>query len=562
MKRDEFLAMLREQEASYDPTLCLVRAPLTATYHTALKPDTHPTVHPLLGGTVYAYQLLQAGDEASAGQAADILRGVLAHQDRDPSRDTYGIWPYFQEESLNEMDRPDWNMADFHGKLLCQILKRRASLLPEPLVAEIRRAIHHACRAIIKRDVGPGYTNIAIMGAFVTLAGGELLGDEEIRRYGLARLERFYRYTMEIGTFSEYNSPCYTPIAIRELHAILTDSATPEAREFARELTDLAWRMTAMHYHAPTAAWGGPHSRTYDSLLRPDERRFLAEAMLDETFEYGDNIRCPRPYRSLFRTSEERYFAERTLLAEETGYQIHAATYQDETLTLGTFSQGVMWNQRRNLLAYVDAGGRAVYVQLQFLMDGRDFCSAHFAGAQDRTRALFGFRLLTDNGAWHSDLDQIHGKCRARDLRIRLKVGGDAEGLETPAPGADRSFLLLLGGRKLAVRPIFERFDEGALAAESGRGEDGSLHLDYVVYSGEERAFDFHGYRDAAWLFALALDGEGRPPESRIEASEGAVKATFADDGRISVETGTAPGATRDAFAATRVRHPLFQEEA
>ncbi|THF74151.1 hypothetical protein [Cohnella fermenti] len=557
MNREELLAHLRRHEADFDPGRQLVRIPLTATYHTALKPDRHPVVYGLLGSVDYAFHLLKLGDGPSVERAAAILRRVAARQDRDPVSATYGIWPYYDEEPLNEMDRPDWNMADFHGKLLCLILKRHGGQLPAELAALLREALGHACRAIVRRDVGPGYTNIAIMGAFVTLAGGELLADEELCDYGLARLKRLYEYTMEIGAFSEYNSPCYTTIAIRELHAVLADSESAEAHRYAQALTDLAWRATALHYHAPTAAWGGPHSRSYSTLLLPVERRFLADALQDAPSEYGETIRCPQQYRPLFAESGELLLTERTLMASETGYQAHATLYRNEALSLGSFSRGVMWNQRRNLLAYVRIPEGTVYVQLQFLMNGRDFCSAMYTGVQDRARALFGFNWLLDNGAWHSDLDKIDGRFRASDLRIRLALGGDTEAL--PVPRADESLVwrLPLGeATVLTVGPVWERCDEGPLRAENGRDEEGRICLDYVVYAGEERDFDFHAIREAAWLFALSLDSSGALPGVTVRETERTVAAALGSDSGGEIEIARSPGATQVLYAANRVRLP------
>jgi len=551
MNREEWSEMLRENERMYDESVQLLRVPMNATYHTALKAETHPYALGLYVSAQYAYQLLQDGEQTSANRAAQILRRLLPLQDRDPARSTYGIWPYFYEESLDEMDRPDWNMADFHGKLLCLILKRHAGQLPEDLLAQIREAVHHACQAIIRRNVGPGYTNIAIMGAFVTLAGGELLGDEEIRSYGLARLTRFAEYTDAVGTFSEYNSPTYTIIAIQELHTIDCDCDTREAVRLAQELLDVAWEMIAVHYHAPTAAWGGPHSRTYSTELRLAERRFLDEALLNEMFEFGENIRCPLKYRKLFAKTEQRYFTEPTMPAAETGYQVHATYYQNERVSLGTFSRGVMWNQRRNLLAYVNADGRSVYVQLQFLMNGRDFCSAMFTGVQDRACVLFGINLLTDNGAWHSELDKIDGRFQASDLRIRLNVGGETEGLEPPQTGEGNTLRIRLGQERLVVRPVFERFDEGRLTAEIGHGEDGSIYLDYIIYAGEERAFDFHAVCKAVWVFALALNPDGELPDVSVTEAADSVSAAFSE--HVSIRLAAAPGKTQELYALNQV---------
>lgn len=105
------------------------------------------------------------------------------------------------------------------------------------------------------------------------------LQDEEIQDYGLQRLKRFYEFTNGIGAFSEYNSPCYTPIAIQELYSIYRNTRTAEAIAMANELMDLAWRMIARHYHASTQEWGGPYSRTYHTMLTERDRRFYTQLL-------------------------------------------------------------------------------------------------------------------------------------------------------------------------------------------------------------------------------------------------------------------------------------------
>ncbi|MDF2926163.1 MAG: hypothetical protein K0R57_5077 [Paenibacillaceae bacterium] len=556
MNRAELLETLRTRGLSYDPEVKLLRMPLTATYHTALKPDRHPEVYHLLGSSNYAFDLLETGEQADLERASLILHTVVLQQDRDPARDTYGIWPYFYEEPLDEMDRPDWNMADFHGKRLILVLRKHGDRLSAGLVRQIREAIAHACRAIIKRNMGPHYTNIAIMGAFVTLVGGELLGEGLFRDYGLSRLKRFYDFTFGIGTFSEYNSPDYTPIAIRELHSIHEETSLPEAKALASQLLDLAWRMAGEHYHAGTGEWSGPHSRTYRTMLSPNQHGFLAEAMLDETFEFGENVRCPAEYRGLFTSNKPRSFAEPTLAEEQAGYQVYATLYQDERLSLGSFDKGVMWNQRRNLIAYVQTPGGAVYMQLQFLMNGRDFCSAMYAGAQYRTEALFGFNLLTDNGAWHSDLDKIDGRFRADDLRIRLRIGGAVGELPDPVCLDGKRAELQLGGVRLAVQPVLEEADYAELCLEASRDAEG-VYLDYVVYSGEEISFDFHTVSRAVWLFALAINEDGRLPEVAVAGNSGRVQAAAVYGAEtISVSLSAAPGPTLERFRSNSVQLP------
>lgn len=556
MNREQLQERIRRQTAAYDETLQLIRTPLTATYHTALKSSEHPEVYALLSAASYAYDLLESGEAEHIARANGILERVVPLQDRNPSSDTYGIWPYFFEEPLEQMDRPDWNMADFHGKRLILILMKHRERLRAELAEQIEAAISHACRAIIIRNVGPHYTNIAIMGAFVTLVGGELLQVDEYKEYGLARLKRFYDFTFGIGTFSEYNSPCYTPIAIRELHSITVYSASAEAVAYANELIELAWKMAGEHFHAGTGEWSGPHSRTYSTLLQPDDRKFLYEALLEESFEFGENIRCPKAYRGLFQTAQTRYVTEATLMEADTGYQVYATLFQNKRLSLGTFSKGVMWNQRRNMLAYVNVEGEPVYVQLQFLKDGGDFCSAMFASVQARTNVLFGFNLLTDNGAWHSDLDQINGRFRSSDLRIRLKIGGVTTGLELPEVHEGKAWQLRLGEASLAVKLLHERSDYGELELRCERTDD-AIHADYVLYSGEEREFDFHAVQESVWLFQLALNESGQLPAAQVSQVGDLVKASAEMDGETaSVALSISPGETMERYLSNKVELP------
>ncbi|MDR6881530.1 hypothetical protein [Bacillus sp. 3255] len=549
MPNAELLAAIQVAEEKYDSQVKLVRTPLTATYHTALKPDKHPFVYALFPSTCYAYDLLQYGGEANVDRAIDILEVVTAQQDRDSARASYGIWPYFYEESLDEMDRPDWNMADFHGKRLVLILKNYQELLPQRLIDRIREAVYHACHAIMLRNVGPHYTNIAIMGAMVTLVGGEVLGDEEIRSYGEQRLKRFHTFTTGIGTFTEYNSPCYTPIAIEELHSIYQESKTAEAVSLAEQLLDIAWHMIAQHYHPATGQWGGPYSRTYSTLLTERETRFIRNGLSRE----GEHIRCPEKYHALFQANEERYYIVPTLMAAETGYQNYATTYQNERLTLGSYSKGIMWNQRRNLLGFVDAGGKKVFVQLQFLKDGRDFCSAIYTGVQSRQHVLFSFNLATDNGAWHQELDIINGRFKAKDLRIRVLLGGDVAQLALPAVLEDGRCEAQIGDVKLHVEAVLGGTDYGELTLAAERTEK-ELHLDYVIATGgEERDYDFHTLQQALWIFALSL-GSDEPLDVELTRDGQQVTASArTEEGTMAIQVSQLPGKTSDFYLGNSV---------
>ncbi|MEM1543049.1 MAG: hypothetical protein QXV82_10505 [Ignisphaera sp.] len=76
------------------------------------------------------------------------MKRVVSAQDNNPKSPTYGIWPYFLEESLSQMKIPDWNWADFIGSTLLLIEIRHGEKLSPSLREEVRRAIENAARTI------------------------------------------------------------------------------------------------------------------------------------------------------------------------------------------------------------------------------------------------------------------------------------------------------------------------------------------------------------------------------------------------------------------------------
>ncbi|WJH32833.1 hypothetical protein N6H14_21530 [Paenibacillus sp. CC-CFT747] len=268
--RAALLKALEEREPDYNASIRMLRRPFSSPgYHTTIKQADY--VHPTRETVQYAVALLDSGQDTWRERAFSILEQIVSLQDDDPASPTYGIWSWFYEEPLSQMAPPDWNWADFCGKQLVLADVRHGASFPPALRAAVKKAIYNSCEAIIKRNVGPEYTNIAIMGAFVTLIAGEHFREEKFRLYGFDRLERFYRHTKEQGTFQEYNSPTYTIVAIEELSSIATETESPEARAMIEELLDGAWEMAAYHFHPAVKQWAGPHSRSYDKLLPPEK---------------------------------------------------------------------------------------------------------------------------------------------------------------------------------------------------------------------------------------------------------------------------------------------------
>jgi hypothetical protein len=198
---------VEEAERRLDPEMDLpvAHAPTSFyAYHTALR---GVRVHPLREAFSCAGLLIETGDPARCERAARMLRRDLQAHDRDPQSRTYGIWPYYWEEPLRQMEAPDWNWADFCGSELLLIVYRHPERLAEDLREPVREAIGHAARSVQRRNMGPHYTNICALGTFVALAAGRWLGEADLWDYGMDRLRRFAAHTDGTGSFNEYNSP-------------------------------------------------------------------------------------------------------------------------------------------------------------------------------------------------------------------------------------------------------------------------------------------------------------------------------------------------------------------
>ncbi|MFD0618324.1 hypothetical protein ACFQZR_12705 [Paenibacillus sp. GCM10027629] len=538
--KEFLLRKVISQEKDYDPLVHMLLRPLhTPGYHTTLTSDDYPLVHPTHPSLLYAVGLLNTGSPEYVQRACDIIQCVLTLQDRDPDRDTYGIWPWFYEEPLTQMSPPDWNWADFCGKELVLASLLHGHRLPEDLREQIREGISCACDAIMKRDMGPHYTNISIMGAFVTLIAGELYGRQDYEDYALQRLEKLKKYTERLRTFQEFNSPHYSVIAIVELSKIYTYSMNPRAKEIANDLLDIGWHMVAEHYHPNSQQWAGPHSRSYSTLLNNKIKSFLQittdnrlHFFSDDDLEYdaewyGSGCRCPDAYLNLFMSSANTKVLEQPYYRnEDTGFVKWAKTRMTPRYTIGFFKNEIMWNQTRGLVAYFENNGAATYLQMRCLHEGYDYCSGVLNVAEEEGHLLLGVRFLTNGGDTHPGLDRIEGCIEASDFRLRMEFGGCLDGVRIVAEGARAE--VEINGLPLRVDNVYAAFDE-LLAMDSGGEQRGwnwevtaleqRIGLDFVIYSGGRRTIDFHALNRAAFLFSLAIGEvvENLPDISVIE---------------------------------------------
>lgn len=491
-------------------------------YHTHVP--SGQWAYPTLDNFLYAGRLLQTGDPANRQRAHGILEKLLVLQDADPVNATYGVWPWLAEEPLAEMSPPDWNWADFCGGAVAGVLMDSREALDGEMIQRLESALHHAAACIFRRNVGPRYTNIAIMGAGVCAAAGEILGEPWLLAYGRRRLEACVAHSVRHHGFTEYNSPAYTPIVIMECERIAHLVRDARCLECAEELRRTAWRVVAEHFHPATQQWAGPHARAYKDLVDANLAHFLEArtgvpvACMAEPeagivpFESLGVLPCPEEFLPAFRESVREPEERRVLFVREDDEALsrYGTTWLTRAACLGSVNYDNFWTQMRPLIGYWPApeGGVAV-LRLRFLKDGRDFCSGLIRNVQKQNRVLSALNLAVDLGDWHPNLDAPKdGVFPARDVRLRYELRGCGARVNQLE---ERLFCLECGDWKAWLRTAPGIFGAAEVRWEAGQDETGCF-VDAVCLGGSQTTLRPREIAEIRVGAALELFHEGEIP--------------------------------------------------
>jgi len=473
-------------------------------YHSRIPSDTW--VHETRTNIYYALALLELGGAEQCERAAAVIRNVLSFQVTDSYDPAYGIWPWLCEEPVPMMAPPDWNWADFVGAALCHMLVERRDRLDGALASGISAALERAAWSIFRRNVQPGYTNIAIMGAAVTGCAGEVFGNTLLGEYAARRLEAFLGYTKEQGGLNEYNSPTYTFVALHEAERILQLVKTNRRLIVAaRELHACLWGELAKRFHPKTGQLGGPQSRAYTEFLSARTAAFLREAtgvdifvaapetkadtgLLAFSYDGVRHLPCPEEFRRRFAAldEEECQVVQRFVKRAKPEMDFIGMTYQTPELTLGSISRECFWTQRRPLLGYWPAGeGRPAMFRMRFLKNGLDFASAGVRMAQEKNRVVFALNMLTDRGDWHIGLGRPEDGCFTFS-RLALRFELAAADAELFPDGRT----MKSGAFRAVVHGLPGRFDGNPIVWTGGRDAD-RVWIEAVLYEGAEKRLAF-----------------------------------------------------------------------
>jgi hypothetical protein len=507
---------LKRTESRYDPKEKMVTQRINGyNYHTDADSGV---MHNVRGSFNYAISLLDLDEEASNQRAFEILTKVITLQDQDTSSRSCGVWPYYMEEPLATKKSPiDFNWADFIGVNLLDVWMGHQNKIPAELKPVIKNSLILAAKSIQKRNVGPSYTNIAIMGTYVTYMVSHLFNLPEMKEYSFNRLKNFYEYTLDKGGFTEYNSPTYTIIALDELLRMKKHIIEPGAIPMIDSLYTFGWETIASHYHQPTGQWAGPHSRSYGSLVGSSFYNLLKKAsngIIDPeiTMEqrYDDSgHKIPEHLFHYFLSPV--YPRTETTLFEKVEPQIIGTTYMTDNYAISTVSRSSLWIQRRPFLVYWGTVKSPKYLQVRFLHDSYDFSSASFFSQQKENVIVAGINFITNGGDKHISIDKIRdGKFNASDLRLRFEFGNVKNQDEFVIPAkADAPFSILLDQIKFNFQLVYSDLD-GLKGRWVKGGDENSSWMDYVIYSGAERNFDLTKINSAAWSFIFSLEEPGK----------------------------------------------------
>ncbi len=464
-------------DAQFDQQQRLLAGTGSATsVHTWL---TGQPVHPYRESATYALILLESG---AVDRAAGVLTAVLAGQDHDRQSETYGVWPYYLEEPLAAMRRPDYNWADFLGQELALIMLRHEDSLPAAVADRIRMALRAAADSIIQRNVAMSYTNIAAKGTFVALATGQLLDDQELFDYGRDRLVRLAAIIDGSGSFAEYNSPVYwlvTRTALSAIGQLITD---PAVADRADTLVHRLWRHLAARWHRPTGQLTGPMSRTYTDDLAdsPNLLATIAKAVAGRV-PFDQVWTAPEwdPADAIggVATAILRADAPAEVVARLLGPavpELHRELFElgrpdrigtswlGRSATLGSINFADCWFQRRNLLGYWAGPEQRTgplwqqptpSLRLRVIKDETDFVSGVFSSVQDGPHLLWHVGIASPGGDRHVHRDVIEAgeSIMVESIRVRLelRVGPGAELLVDGSPAAAGSRFAL--GQRITV---------------------------------------------------------------------------------------------------------------
>ena len=212
--RDLFSASLRWMEERWDESAGLLLGSgdtkLARPYHTVRN------------SVWYAFGLFMRNRPEDNMRAVRVIETVLGYQFDAPDREFHGTFYRAPEEPYPPATAVIWrdydpNWREFIVTALALVLTEYSDRLPAVLVDKIDAAIRKAITGARARGLSAGYTNIALMYAFMLCFGGKRLNEPAWFQEGERMAREVYRLFKQHDAFAEYNSPTYYGVDVYAL---------------------------------------------------------------------------------------------------------------------------------------------------------------------------------------------------------------------------------------------------------------------------------------------------------------------------------------------------------
>jgi hypothetical protein len=555
----------------YDSIVHLVWGTQSKHYHSDFEKETR--VHSTMASLNYAVNLLDSRKAEYRARAFEVLRAVIKLQDQNPGSKTCGVWPYTLEEPLATKKSPaDRNWADFCAVPLISILNNHGDALPADLKKLTKNALLLAAKEIRMRDVRPDYTNISLMGLYVCYMTADRYNDADLMAYARKRLKAFYDCTLLNKGFLEYNSPAYFKLSLDEVLRLKEQVIQKEDHAMLDSIYTIGWGIIARHYHAPTAQWAGPHGRCYSVLLGSSTYNWLysssdgkvnPETHVDFSkdrnprlnhkipswlMHYFTEPKFPRMEIDTFIRGGQNIELNPMVSYQEgdkgifiTTKEIIGKSYFTKDFVFSSANQSCLWNQRRPLIAYWGTEQKPISMQIRFLHDFYDYASANIFCSQDSTNVLGAINFTTNGGDRHVTIDVIRdGTIKATDLRLRFEFGGDIGSIAFDLPNTKKNMVSGKSGKlNFRVELPYQKFGDHKGSWSTG-GDDKNKWIDWVIYSGSEKEFDFNKIEEAVIGFLVTLKKGVIVQENKVAVSKHVDQITL-DWKNLKVKAQTRP---------------------
>ena len=511
---------LEKKYQNVDKETGLYSSYLKPNYHSNMKPGV---LHMIRDNTYLAASTFGSCSEEYYADANEIIRKVISCQ--CTSGECAGLWPYFYEESLEEMVAPDWNMADFNAYPMLVILKEHKDKLESGMFDIIKEACILACKAIIRRNLTPLYTNPTVMEIYILAVCGELFNIPKFVECSKNKVRKFYFLTMKNGTYAEYNcAGGYTKLILEMYGLILRHVNDGYIIERINELNNLAWTMIAEHYHYATGEFAGPKSREYTNFLNKNEQTVYQMAIGDglnlikkgeEVYSRMDivhSLKCPEKIKHYF-TDPNRETEFRRILTYGHCYPylqwpLIDTQYIKPQYTLGSFNGMDGWNQHINVVSYIGDKNKKICIRMRVYHDGYDFAAAFLSTAQDKGTAMTVVNFRTDKGDTHDNLDPIiDAKIKAKDLRVRYQIEGNTKDAidEITISECENGCMIDAFGVPVEIKYHYAEMSSGKPYFEIVK-EENSIFVDMVLYSGDEKIIDLDALQSLVTVSHISVN--------------------------------------------------------